>query len=421
MKSAHVLVWFRRNLRLHDNAALNAAVASGLPIACVWVSQRPSENHNTRQSLFHYQAAQELHTRLAAHHIPLYAVASDENLLPLAATLHAHTVITDEAYTEAEIRQDNHLWHNFDRAGIALQHANDRGILAKAPLMDTNGLPYTDFAAYKQAWLQAYSGQRPSETELPVQTGQNVPLFPAHTGAVLPAYQQGGETAALTQWHAFKQNLVHYPITQNFPARKTPASSMPICPQAAFHRACWPPKAWQTDISSGWTSLFSATTATSSPTTAAYPKQPMPPRCANTGATAKPVSPSSTPPSAASKPPATYILFSSSCAPTISATRSTSIPTKASRGQPPSKPAPTPRSTKPTGTSPHKTRPPSAMPTVRTKSTPTAATSAVTSPNWHTCRPPSFTHRGPPPTTSTHTATPFPRPSETYVHTKKPH
>ena len=99
MKSAHVLVWFRRNLRLHDNAALNAAVASGLPIACVWVSQRPSENHNPRQSLFHYQAAQELHTRLAAHHIPLYAVASDEDLLPLAASLHAHTVITDEAYT----------------------------------------------------------------------------------------------------------------------------------------------------------------------------------------------------------------------------------------------------------------------------------------------------------------------------------
>lgn len=220
MKSAHVLVWFRRNLRLHDNAALNVAVASGLPIACVWVSQRPSENHNPRQSLFHYQAAQELHTRLAAHHIPLYVVASDEDLLPLAAALNAHTVITDEAYTEAEIRQDNHLWHNFDRAGITLQHANDRGILAKFPLMDANGLPYTDFAAYKQAWLQAYSGQRPSETELPVQTGQNVPLFPAHNGAVLPAYQQGGETAALTQWHAFKQNLVHYPITQNFPARK---------------------------------------------------------------------------------------------------------------------------------------------------------------------------------------------------------
>ena len=169
---------------------------------------------------------------------------------------------------------------------------------------------------------------------------------------------------------------------------------MPTCPQAAFHRACWPPKAWQTDISSGWTSLFSATTATSSPTTAACPKQPMPPRCANTGDTAKPACPSSTPPSAASKPPATYILFSSSCAPTISATPSTSTPTKASRGQPPSKPAPTPRSTKPTGTSPPKTQPPSAMPTVRTKSIPTAATSAVTSLNWHTCRPPSSTPRG---------------------------
>ena len=272
MKSAHVLVWFRRNLRLHDNAALNAAVVSGLPIACVWVSQRPSENHNPRQSLFHYQAAQELHTRLAAHHIPLYVVASDEDLLPLAAALNAHTVITDEAYTEAEIRQDNHLWHNFDRAGITLQHANDRGILAKSPLMDANGLPYTDFAAYKQAWLQAYSGQRPSETELPVQTGQNVPLFPAHTGAVLPAYQQGGETAALTQWHAFKQNLVHYPITQNFPARKNTSLLNAYLSAGCIHRVCWPPNAWQTDISSGWTSSFSATTATSSPTTAACPK-----------------------------------------------------------------------------------------------------------------------------------------------------
>ena len=134
MKSAHVLVWFRRNLRLHDNVALNAAVASGLPIACVWVSQRPSENHNPRQSLFHYQAAQELHTRLTAHHIPLYVIASDEDLPPpWLLRLNAHTVITDEAYTEAEIRQDNRLWHNFDRTGIALQHANDRGILAKSP------------------------------------------------------------------------------------------------------------------------------------------------------------------------------------------------------------------------------------------------------------------------------------------------
>lgn len=42
-------------------------------------------------------------------------------------------------------------------------------------------------------------------------------------------------------------------------------------------------------------------------------------------------------------------------------------------------------------------------------------------PNWRTCRPPSSTRRGPPPMTSTHTATPSPRPSETYVHTKKPH
>ena len=184
---------------------------------------------------------------------------------------------------------------------------------------------------------------------------------------------------------------------------------MPTCPQAAFHRACWPPKAWQTDISSGWTSLFSATTATSSPTTADYPKQPMPPRCANTGATAKPAYPSSTPPSAASKPPATYTLFSSSCAPLF-------LPRPQPRPQPrhrvdslrPNRHRPR---AQPSQLAPRRTRhghrplcPPFAS-----KSIPTAATSAVTSPNWRTCRPPSSTRRGPSPMTSTHTAYPFPK------------
>ena len=132
---AHTLVWFRRNLRICDNAALSAAVKQGLPVAGVWVAQGSSEIPNLRQDWFHYQAAAALHGSLAASGVALYAVNRVEELPALVAQLNVQTVIADEAYTSSEIGQDNRIWRILDGKGVAFERVNDRAVFAKADIM----------------------------------------------------------------------------------------------------------------------------------------------------------------------------------------------------------------------------------------------------------------------------------------------
>ena len=197
---AHTLVWFRRNLRIRDNAALSAAVKRGLPVAGVWVARRSSEIPNPRQDWFHYQAAAALHGSLAARGVALYAVSRVEELPALATRLNVQTVIADEAYTSSEIGQDNRIWRILDEQGVAFERVNDRAIFAKAEIMGSHGAPYTDFPHYKEAWLalfrQRFGGQDAvcRQTEIFQTTSAEMPLFPAWNGQQdMVSAQRGGE------------------------------------------------------------------------------------------------------------------------------------------------------------------------------------------------------------------------------------
>ena len=224
---AHTLVWFRRNLRIRDNAALSAAVKRGLPAAGVWVAQGSSEISNPRQDWFHYQAAAALHGSLAASGVALYAVNRVEELPALATRLNVQTVIADEAYTSPEIGQDNRIWRILDEQGVAFERVNDRTVFAKADIMGSHGAPYTDFPHYKEAWLalfrQRFGGRDAGggHTEIFQTASVEMPSFPAWNGQQdMVSAQRGGEDEADKQWRQFEENIGFYPIMKDFPARK---------------------------------------------------------------------------------------------------------------------------------------------------------------------------------------------------------
>lgn len=222
------LIWFRRNLRLSDNAVLQQALARGLPLAAVYVWQRPSESTNPRQTVFCHQAAAELAAALAAKGVPLFAVqgGAEQAVPDLAARLNAQSVLADEGYTPSEILQDNRIWRLLDAQGTAFERFNDRAVFAKADIMSEQGRPYLEFVPYQQAWLKALARQtaanlqRPSEQpDIPFQTAfDGVPPFPEMEPAVL--MQQGGEQAAWRQWRQFLPQLDVYPLLKDFPAKK---------------------------------------------------------------------------------------------------------------------------------------------------------------------------------------------------------
>lgn len=223
----HSLVWFRRNLRLADNAALSAAVGRGLPVAGVWVARGSSEIPNPRQDGFRRQAAAALYGALAARGIALHTVDCMEDLPGLAARLGVRVVIADEAYTSSEIMQDNRIWRILDAGGVAFERVNDRAVFAKADIMGEHGAPYTDFDHYKDAWLalfrQRSGGQdtTPNPDAVFQTTPADLPPFPAWDGQEnFVSFQRGGADEAEKQWRQFEENIGFYPVLKDFPAKK---------------------------------------------------------------------------------------------------------------------------------------------------------------------------------------------------------
>ena len=88
MKNVH-LVWFRRDLRVHDHAALAAAVASGAPVLPLYIFERDSwalPEHSRRQFDFLMDSLTELDEALTERGARLIVRKGDA--LDVLADLH---------------------------------------------------------------------------------------------------------------------------------------------------------------------------------------------------------------------------------------------------------------------------------------------------------------------------------------------
>ncbi|MCF7520969.1 DNA photolyase family protein [Neisseria sp. ZJ106] len=240
------LVWFRRNLRLADNAVLRAAAQEGLPLAAVFVFDRPSENDNPRQTEFLYRSLQPLHQDLGRLGIPLFVERGDaaEQIAACAARLNAAAVWADESAAPDGRACDNRTWRLLDAAGVRFERANDRNVFAKNEIMGNYGSPIADFESYRQAWLRAFEqrfgGFRSAETcgfscaETRYARFQTafaaLPPFPERSALGITETdlaQTGGEAAAWQLWQDFEPMAADYALLRAFAAKKYTAQLGP--------------------------------------------------------------------------------------------------------------------------------------------------------------------------------------------------
>lgn len=223
MQKPITLVWFRRNLRVADNAALAVAAARGGAAVGVYVAE--ASDDAPRFDAFAAAALRPLQADLAAAGVDLQLLGGDAatEIAALARRCSADKVVADEGYMPSEITRDNQVWRLLDAQGVAFERVNDRALFAKAQIMDEHGAPYTDFAAYRQAWLAGFAHwQMPSETRLPgFQTASAAvghALLPPRPDA--PWLPEAGERAAWRQWQIFADDADSYPLLKDFPAKK---------------------------------------------------------------------------------------------------------------------------------------------------------------------------------------------------------
>jgi len=157
------LMWFRRDLRAHDNAALFLALKSCAKVHCVFVFDRaildplPRADRRVefiRESLVALDA--ELHAlagQAGAGLIVRHAVAS-EDIPRLAHTLGVQEVFANHDDEPDALARDAQVRGALANLGIGFQTCKDHVIFERSEILTQSGKPYGVFTPYKNAWLK---------------------------------------------------------------------------------------------------------------------------------------------------------------------------------------------------------------------------------------------------------------------------
>ncbi|AXA92560.1 deoxyribodipyrimidine photo-lyase [Massilia sp. YMA4] len=157
--SKNVLVWFRRDLRAFDHAALHHALQCGGPVYCAFVFDTPilaGLPRDDRRVAFIHASLVELAADLEQMNGHLIVRHGDaRTVIPaLAGELDAGAVYVNEDYDPAAIARDEAVATALRDAGRELCLFKDQVVLAKNEVLSQAGKPLTVFTPYKNAWLK---------------------------------------------------------------------------------------------------------------------------------------------------------------------------------------------------------------------------------------------------------------------------
>lgn len=157
-----VLMWFRNDIRLHDNTALIRAEQTGPVVHAVYIDcPDQDEKHNVAPTkrAFKQACVAELDVALRRDQLPLtyltipsYADVP-EALLALCQKIGVTTVYANREYGVNEIARDKAVAKLLREHGITLRLPHDQTIVAPDKIETQQGKPYTVFTPFYRNWL----------------------------------------------------------------------------------------------------------------------------------------------------------------------------------------------------------------------------------------------------------------------------
>ena len=234
MKKEKALVWFRRDLRDHDHAALSAALAGAQQVYCAFVfdteildalpSRRDRRVHFIRESLVELDAALR---NKGGGLIVLHGKASEE-VPALARRLGVPAVYANRDYEPAAKQRDALVTQALKADGIDFHTFKDQAIFDGNEVLTQAGNPFSVFTPYKNAWLKRLTDADCAEWPCRGQLADaSVPRIPtlAEIGfepCDLDALGiRPGMSGARALWDDFREGRIErYGALRDFPAVK---------------------------------------------------------------------------------------------------------------------------------------------------------------------------------------------------------
>ena len=159
------LVWFRRDLRVADHAALYHALKAARQVWCAFVYDRAILDELPRADRrveFIVESVAALADDLArlgqSHGVPdvrllvRHGVGADE-IVALADELHVQAVFANHDDDPYALERDARTRGALADRGVALHTSKDHVVFERNEVLTGSGKPYTVFTPYRTAWL----------------------------------------------------------------------------------------------------------------------------------------------------------------------------------------------------------------------------------------------------------------------------
>ena len=194
MTSRTSLVWFRRDLRAFDHAALHHALTASKRVYCVFIYDTTILDtlpRADRRVAFIHASLAELDTelgKLGGHLIVRHANAA-EAIPALAAELDVDVVYTNNDYEPQAIARDAAVAASLAADGRALYSFKDQVIFEKSEVLTLAGQRFSVFTPYKNAWLKRLALEPDCAAPWPI-APHAASLVAAPPGHRLPALEE---------------------------------------------------------------------------------------------------------------------------------------------------------------------------------------------------------------------------------------
>jgi deoxyribodipyrimidine photo-lyase len=243
------LVWFRRDLRSYDHAALYRALSQSAHCYCVFIFDTTILQHlpkRDRRVQFIHQSIVELRAELKKLGSNLIVHYGDpQHLIPkLAAELEVNAVFVNRDYEPTAKTRDHTIELALQSFNCQFIACKDQVIFEDNEVLSLAGKPFSVFTPYKNAWLKKLASEADAEPDFyfkayPIEKYAHrfAPTFPTQLDAELPTLAdmgfepfedaeiklQGGMLAANALLSDFLNRIDQYGTARDFPAIKGPS------------------------------------------------------------------------------------------------------------------------------------------------------------------------------------------------------
>lgn len=154
------IFWFRRDLRLSDNTALNAALQSDQKVLPIFIFDTEIldqlENKSDRRLDYIHQALEKINIELKNHTsgIKTYLGKPIDIFKDIINEFDVETVFCNRDYEPQAIKRDKEIYDFLQKNNVEFKGFKDQVIFEKNEIVKNDGLPYTVFTPFSKKWKE---------------------------------------------------------------------------------------------------------------------------------------------------------------------------------------------------------------------------------------------------------------------------